>query len=72
MSAFLHVITNGNGSGDRCVVYETQSGETLLDDEVIGGQKLFELLEVAAHGGYDAVKFHELDDEQMDNWEDNI
>jgi hypothetical protein len=33
---------------------------------------LFELLEAAAFGGYDKVKFHELNDEQMADWQEHI
>jgi hypothetical protein len=68
----MHVVTNGNGSGDYVIVYETQSGETIFEGHSISGRDLVGLLQAASEGGYDEVEFHELTDEQMENWQEAI
>lgn len=67
----VHVITNGNGSGDRCLVYETETGSVIFDDEVISSHALVDILNNVM-GYMEYVELHELTDEQMENWEEEI
>jgi len=71
MSAYLHVVTNSKGSGDYVVVYETQCGETIFEGHSVSPLDLFNLLN-DTNGQYDGVVYHELNDEQMENWQEEI
>ena len=72
MSAFLHVVTNGQGSGDYMIVYETNCGETIFEGHSVSACALVDLLKAASEGGYEGVELHELTDEQMENWQEAI
>lgn len=67
----IKVITNSLGLCDRTIVYETRSGEVVFDGNEITPKTLFHILsETNGLCGY--VRFHELTDEQMENWEEHV
>ena len=71
MSSILYVVTNTKGSGDRCVVYETNCGETIFDNKIISPLDLFNILS-ETNGMCEYVYFRDLTDEQMDEWEEHL
>lgn len=71
MTAFVHVVTNSQGSGDYVVVYETNCGEVIYEGHSVKPADLFFILE-ATNGGYDGIRYHELTDEQMEDWQEHI
>lgn len=64
MSATLKVIINE--LKNRCVVYETRSGEVVFDGTTITPMDLFNILE-ETNGLCEEVKLIKLTDEQMKN-----
>ena len=70
MSTFLHVISNTLGSGDYTVVYETGCGTVVYEGGRPNARELFEILD-GTNGIAEKVYFHELTDEQMENWQEN-
>lgn len=71
MSATLHVITNSLGSGDYVIVYETNCGETVFEGHSVKPKDLFDII-YAVNGMCEYVKYHELTDEQMEDWHEEI
>lgn len=71
MSSTIKVITNSNGSGDYCIVYETNSGEVVFEGHTIRPADLFNIL-TEVNGIAEYVKYYQLTDEEMENWEDHI
>jgi hypothetical protein len=71
MSATLHIVTNSKGSGDWVVVYETNCGEVVFEGHSIKPQDLFNIIN-STNGCYEYVEYHELTDEQMENWQEEI
>jgi hypothetical protein len=69
MSATVHVITNSLGSGDYVVVYETNCGEVVFEGHSIKPSDLYHILQ-STNGIAEYIVFHELTDEQMENWQD--
>jgi hypothetical protein len=67
----LYVVTNGNGSADRVVVYETRCGDVVFDGPLVLPGELFGLLDVVA-GGYDKVKQVTLTDTEMLEWGEHL
>jgi hypothetical protein len=72
MSDTLYLITNSKGSGDWTIVYETRCGETLYAGHGdFRGKVVFDLLQQCS-GGYDNYKYVELDDDQIEEWQEHI
>ena len=70
MSAVIKVVTNSLGSGDWVVVYETNCGETVYEGHKPNAHDLFNILS-AVNGIAEDVKFYELADEQMEEWQEH-
>ena len=67
----LYVVSNGKGSNDRVVVYETRCGETVFDGPHVLPSELYGLLQ-SVSGGYDTVRQVLLTDEQMLEWDEHL
>lgn len=70
MSSTLKVITNSLGSGDYCIVYETNCGEIVFEGHYIKPRDLFDILE-STNGCCEYVEYYELTNEQMDDWQEH-
>lgn len=71
MSSTLKVISNTYGNGDNIVVYETNSGTVVFEGKRITSLDLFNILQ-EVNGMCEYITFHELTDEQMENWLEHI
>ena len=71
MSSTLHVITNNLGSADWVILYETRCGEVVFEGHDITPRILYDILKNTI-GSYDAVKYHEFDDDDFENWSESI
>ena len=54
-----------------CIVYETNSGEVVFEGHTIRPADLFNIL-TEVNGIAEYVKYYQLTDEEMENWEDHI
>lgn len=70
MSGTLKVITNSLGSGDWVIVYETNCGEIVYEGHSISPRHLFDILE-STNGLCEYVEYHELTDEQIEDWQEH-
>lgn len=71
MSCTIHVITNSLDGGDWIVVYETCSGSTVYEGHSINAYNLFQILD-SVNGMCEKIKYHELTDEQIQDWREHI
>lgn len=71
MSGTVHVISNAGGTNDYVIVYETNCGEVVFEGKRITPSDLFEILQ-QINGMYEEIEFHELTDEQMEDWQEHI
>lgn len=70
MSSTLKVITNSLGTGDWIIVYETNCGEVVYEGHSVGPRQLFDILRTT-NGMCEYVTYHELTDEQIQDWHEH-
>ena len=70
MSSTLKVITNSLGTGDWVVVYETNCGEVVYEGHSVSPYHLYQILK-GTNGMCDDVTYHELTDEQIEDWQEH-
>ena len=70
MSATVKVITNSFGECNRVIVYETQCGTVVFDSNYISPRDLFYILN-SVNGMADEIKYVQLTDEEMLQWEEH-
>lgn len=64
----VRIITNSKGSGDWVIVI--LEGDEIFAGHSISPQDLHNILEATA--GYEFIEYHELTDEEIENWEEVI
>jgi hypothetical protein len=65
---FVHIITNSLGSGDWVVV--VLEGDVIYEGHSLGPYQLKDILESV--NGFEHLRYHELNDEEMENWQEAI
>lgn len=65
---FVHIITNGNGSGDWVIV--VLEGDVIYEGHSVSPFHMKDILE--AVNGFEHLEFHSLTDEELENWREVV